>query len=71
MIVASTLGLPALFGIGVVVGLIVTPAIDDMPKRVDAVLKEHGGTRVPLAQVPEALRDLEAGRARGKIAITI
>ena len=57
VIVAVTLGLPALFGIAVLVGLIITPPIDDMPKRVDAILKEHGGTRVPLAQVPDQLSE--------------
>src|SRR5438046_10621024 len=57
VIVAITLGLPALFGIAVLVGLIITPPIDDMPKRVDAILKEHGGKRVPLAQVPDQLSE--------------
>jgi len=57
VIVALTLGLPALFGIAVVAGLIVTPPVDDMPKRVDAILKEHGGARVPLARVPDQLSE--------------
>jgi len=57
VVVAVTLGLPALFGIAVVVGLIITPPIDDMPTRVEAILKEHGGTRVPLAQVPDQLSE--------------
>ena len=56
-IVALTLGLPALFGIAVVAGLIATPPVDDMPKRVDAILKEHGGARVPLARVPDQLSE--------------
>jgi penicillin-binding protein 2D len=57
VIVALSLGLPALFGIATAIGLIVTPAVDDMPQRVDAVLEEHGGTRVPLAAVPDRLSE--------------
>src|SRR5205823_4482935 len=57
VIIALTLGLPALFGIAVVAGLIITPPIDDMPKRVDTILKEHGGDRVPLTQVPDQLSE--------------
>ena len=31
--------------------------MDDLPKRVDAVLAAHGGTRVPLASVPDQLSE--------------
>lgn len=56
-IVATALGLPALFGIATAVGLIVTPSVDDMPKRVDAILGAHGGVRVPLVEVPDQLSE--------------
>lgn len=55
--IAIALGLPALLGIATAVGLVVTPSVDDLPKRVDAVLRAHGGTRVPLAQVPDQLSE--------------
>ena len=57
MIVALALGLPALFGIATAVGLLVTPSVDDMPKRVDASLKQHGGTRVHLNDIPDQLSE--------------
>ena len=57
MIVALALGLPALFGIATFVGLVVTPSVDDMPSRVDALLKQHGGTRVHLNDVPDQLSE--------------
>ena len=57
MIVALSLGLPALFGIATAVGLLVTPSVDDMPKRVDAILKQHGGTRVRLNDIPDQLSE--------------
>jgi penicillin-binding protein 2D len=57
VIVAVALGLPALFGIATAIGIVVTPPIDDMPKRVDAILAAHGGTRVPLADVPDQLSE--------------
>jgi penicillin-binding protein 2D len=53
VIVATALGLPALLGMVTAVGLIITPSVDDMPKRVDAILSAQGGTRVPLADVPD------------------
>ena len=56
-IVALALGLPALFGIATAVGLLVTPSVDDMPKRVDAILKQHGGTRVHLNDIPDQLSE--------------
>src|SRR3977135_747256 len=55
--VALALGLPALFGIATFVGLLITPSVDDMPKRVDAILKQHGGTRVQLNDIPDQLSE--------------
>lgn len=57
VIVAVALGLPALFGVAVVVGLWLTPPIDDLPKRVDAILAAHGGSRVSLGDVPDQLSE--------------
>lgn len=56
-IAALTLGLPALLGIATAVGLLITPPVDDMPARVDAILTAHGGTRVPLARIPDHLSE--------------
>jgi len=50
----------ALLGIGslaIVAGLLLTPAVDDMPQRVDAVLRAHGTARTPLAAVPDSLSE--------------
>ena len=57
VIVAVALGLPALFGVATAIGLLVTRPVDDMPKRVDAILKAHGGTRVRLAEIPDQLSE--------------
>src|SRR5438132_13705585 len=57
VVVAVALGLPALFGIAVAVGFVITPSVDDMPRRVDAVLAAHGGTRVALNDVPDLLSE--------------
>jgi membrane peptidoglycan carboxypeptidase len=57
VIVAAALGLPALFGVALGIGLLVTRPVDDMPKRVDAILKEHGGTRVRLNDIPDQLSE--------------
>jgi membrane peptidoglycan carboxypeptidase len=57
VIVAVVLGLPALFGVVIGIGLLVTRPVDDMPKRVDAILKEHGGTRVQLHDIPDQLSE--------------
>lgn len=57
VIVALALGLPALFGIATFVGLLLTPSVDDMPKRVDAMLEQHGGTRVHLRDIPDQLSE--------------
>jgi membrane peptidoglycan carboxypeptidase len=57
VIVAVALGLPALLGVATAIGLVITPPVDDMPKRVDAILAAHGGTRVALADVPDQLSE--------------
>jgi penicillin-binding protein 1A len=57
VIVAVALGLPALFGVVTSIGLLVTPSVDDMPKRVDAILKAHDGTRVRLNDIPDQLSE--------------
>ncbi|TMC46314.1 MAG: hypothetical protein E6J25_00235 [Chloroflexi bacterium] len=57
VIVAVALGLPALFGVATAIGLLITPSVDDMSKRVDGILEEKGGTRVGLAQVPDQLSE--------------
>ncbi|TMB71498.1 MAG: hypothetical protein E6J51_02180 [Chloroflexi bacterium] len=57
VVVAVALGLPALFGIAVAVGFVITPSVDDMPRRVDAILAAHGGTRVALNDVPDVLSE--------------
>jgi penicillin-binding protein 2D len=57
VIVAVSLGVPALFGIATAVGLLVTRPVDDMPKRVDAILNAHGATRVRLADIPDQLSE--------------
>ena len=56
-VVAVALGLPALFGIAVAVGFVMTPSVDDMPRRVDAILAQHGGARVALNDVPDQLSE--------------
>lgn len=55
VIVAVGLGVPAALGVATAVGLIVTPSVDDMPARVDAILLAHGATRVPLDKIPDRL----------------
>jgi len=57
VIVAVALGLPALFGVATGIGLLVTPSVDDLPQRVDAILKQHGGTRVRLNDIPDQLSE--------------
>ena len=57
VVVAVALGLPALFGIAVAVGFVITPSVDDMPHRVEAILAKHGGTRVALNDVPDQLSE--------------
>src|SRR5712692_7149568 len=57
VVVAVALGLPALFGVVAGIGLLVTRPVDDMPNRVDGILKEHGGTRVRLNDIPDQLSE--------------
>lgn len=56
-LVAGALGIPALLGVATAVGLLLTPAIDDLPQRVDAVLAAHQASRVPLAEIPDQLSE--------------
>ena len=55
--VAIVLGIPALLGLATAVGLAVTPPVDDMPGRVDAVLSAHKAVRVGLNAVPDQLSE--------------
>ncbi|HET9848129.1 MAG TPA: transglycosylase domain-containing protein [Candidatus Dormibacteraeota bacterium] len=57
VIVALALGLPALLALAIAVGLVLTPSVDDMPKRVNAILADHGGARVSLANIPDQLSE--------------
>jgi len=57
VIVAGSLGIPALVGVVTAIGLLLTPSIDDMPARVDAILLAHGATRVPLTGIPDRLSE--------------
>jgi membrane peptidoglycan carboxypeptidase len=57
VVVAVALGLPALLGIAVAIGFVLTPSVDDMPRRVDAILAKHSGTRVALKDVPDVLSE--------------
>ena len=57
VVVAVALGLPALFGVATGIGILVTRPVDDMPKRVDGILKEHGGSRVRLNDIPDQLSE--------------
>lgn len=56
-ILALALGIPAVLGIATAIGLAITPPVDDLGERVDAVLSAHGGERVPLARVPDQLSE--------------
>jgi membrane peptidoglycan carboxypeptidase len=51
------LGTPTLLGLATAIGLAVTPPVDDLQRRVDAVLTAHGGTRVRLDAVPDQLSE--------------
>ena len=57
IVVAVALGIPALFGLAVAIGLAVTPPVDDLYRRVDAVLSAHGAVRVSLDAVPDRLSE--------------
>jgi membrane peptidoglycan carboxypeptidase len=54
---AALLGLVVFAALSLAVALAISPAPDDLQQRVDRVLHEHGATRVPLAQVPDPLKD--------------
>jgi membrane peptidoglycan carboxypeptidase len=56
-LVALALGIPALLGVAVAIGLVATRPVDDMPARVDAVLQAHGATRVSLEEIPDQLSE--------------
>jgi membrane peptidoglycan carboxypeptidase len=56
-LVALALGIPALLGVAAAIGLVLTPPIDDMPARVDAILQAHGATRVSLNEIPDQLSE--------------
>ncbi len=51
------LALCLLLGVAIIVGLLLTPPVDDMPQRVDAVMAAHGGSRVSLSSVPDSLSE--------------
>ena len=51
------LALLVLLGLGLIVGLLVTPPVDDLPERVDAVMAAHGASRVSLSAVPDSLSE--------------
>ena len=57
VLVALLLGIPALLGVATAIGLILTPPVDDMPKRVDAILSSHGAARVRLNDIPDQLSE--------------
>src|SRR2546422_8794474 len=57
VIVGRARGLTARVEIATAVGLLVPPSVDDLPKRVDAILKQHGGTRVHLNDIPDQLSE--------------
>jgi membrane peptidoglycan carboxypeptidase len=51
------LGTLILLGLATAIGLAVTPPVDDLPRRVDAVLTAHGASRVRLDAVPDQLSE--------------
>lgn len=53
----AALGLVGLAGLAIAAGLLLTPPVDDLPQRVDALLAAHAGTRTPLAGVPDSLSE--------------
>jgi membrane peptidoglycan carboxypeptidase len=50
-------GLLAAAGVAVTIGLAVTPSVDDLPQRVQVLLKAHHAVRVPLSQIPDQLSE--------------
>lgn len=57
IVLAAILGLSVLVGLGTAIGLAVTPPVNDLRQRVDAVLRAHHGTYVPIAAVPDQLSE--------------
>jgi membrane peptidoglycan carboxypeptidase len=53
----AVLALLMLVGLCIIVGLLVTPPVDDMPQRVEAVLGAHGAGRIPLSATPDSLSE--------------
>ncbi len=53
----AVLALCLLLGLAIIIGLLVTPPVDDMPQRVDAVRAAHGTSRVSLSSVPDSLSE--------------
>jgi membrane peptidoglycan carboxypeptidase len=53
----AVLAVVMLMGLCIIVGLLVTPPVDDMPQRVEAVLGAHGASRVPLSATPDSLSE--------------
>ncbi|HYM49062.1 MAG TPA: transglycosylase domain-containing protein [Candidatus Limnocylindrales bacterium] len=57
ILLVAVLGLTALLGTLTAIGLLVTPPVDNLRGRVQAVLVAHGGGYVPLAAVPDQLSE--------------
>jgi penicillin-binding protein 1A len=55
LVVTVLVGMLAAVGVAIGIGLAVTPPVDDLPRRVDAVLAAHHATRVPLDKIPDQL----------------
>ncbi len=53
----AVLGFTAVLGVATAIGLAITPSVEDLERRVDALLKQHGATRVPIAQIPDQLSE--------------
>lgn len=57
IVVTVVIGIPASLGLATAIGLAVTPPVDDLSRRVDAVLSAHRATRVALDAVPDRLSE--------------
>jgi membrane peptidoglycan carboxypeptidase len=53
----AVLGITAALGAATAVGLAVTPSVDDLERRVDALLAEHGAKRVSITQISDRLSE--------------
>jgi membrane peptidoglycan carboxypeptidase len=53
----AVLAVCLLLSLATTVGLLVTPPVDDLPQRVDAVLGAHGASRVALSSVTDSLSE--------------